>query len=396
MVRHNMPTRRRAPRLALVLLLLLSCSRQQPRTEALTGVPDPERARLGLAQIGPHPELPPDRPFVQNAPIPDKAAAHFDAARKSLKEKQWTHAIESARLAIEAHADYPQAHLLLARATMGLDALSTAQTHVDKALELAPRSTEAWLLSGDVAASAGRTDDAIHDYRTALLVAEQRPGDPFRVQTHLHLSEALADARYLNAAADELDAYFAEVDRLSGDGAENDELVQTMEEKRGEAAARLGDLRARLDQHAAAVAAYRRAMAERPNDRSLRRKLAVSLARAGLHDNAIDTARELLAHAEAGLDDIDVLREVCAIAKQDDAYAEIGIEMLAPIVEAHPAAPAAVALTMLYADRDEPGDCIHVMLRAIKADPTAGRCSSVSSTGLMRRQPANSLCRRRQ
>lgn len=372
MVRHPSPARRCAPRLGLALLLLLSCSRQQSRTEALTGPLNQDRERLTLAQIEPRPTLPPASRPVEDASVSDEAAALFKTARDAFDAKQWTDAVEAAERAVAEHPDFLAAHLLIARAAIHLDNLTTAKVHAEKAREIAPRNTEACLLSGDVAAREGRTDDAIRDYRIALLVSEDRPLDAFRVTAHLRLSEVLAKAHYLNAAADELDAYLAGVDHPAEGWPQHEELTRVIKEQRGTAAARLGDLRARLDQHSAAVTAYRRAVAESPENRKLLGKLAISLARAGQNNEAIDAARTLLADARADLDDLEVLRDVCTSADRADAYTEIGIRMLAPIVGAEPAAPAAVTLATLYSDKMDAAESLNVVMASLKASPESG------------------------
>lgn len=293
------------------------------------GAPRDRRAVLKLDAILPLPQFAPSQATAPDDPeLSHEGLGQLREARRLFDRQRWTEAGEVLEGVFEAEAPPPDARLLLARVYLRTGRQDLARRQVEAFLSRCPRDVSALQLFGEIAWREDRTAEAIHFLRLALMASEETPRRPERVLSHLSLAMALRKEGYLGAASDQLELYLAAVAEPTPAMEQYQELAESITLYRGRAASLLGEIQAELGNDAEAARAYRRAVADRPDDVSLLSRLALSLARAGQGEDALGVVREFLNMAPSdgesnpaiSSDGLKLLREVCDLIASPHRY----------------------------------------------------------------------------
>lgn len=318
------------PFLILCVCLVACCGGCAPRptapstVQAATLLSDADgKARLRLDEIPPIPQFPAAATAEgpTSAPVRDRRAIRqFRRGLALFEEQRWAESIAALEEALRVDPRWIDARLLHARACLRQDDRSAAEESLRRILEARPYSVAAHQMLGEMAWARNRPEAAIASLRLALLAAGPNSDRPEAVLAHLTLSLALEHEGYLTAAADQLDAYLAQVRQPTPAMLSHHEWVEVTALYRGRAAGLLGEIRTRLGQHEAAVPAFRRAVTERPDDAELARQLVLALARSGQPAEAFEALRVLPVDGSREIRRLDLLRDVCALLGQPERF----------------------------------------------------------------------------
>jgi len=306
--------------------LLGACARphQPPTTlESAAAVATPDKAHLKLADILPRPQFSgaEDGPARSAEYQPDpRAMRYLRKGEKRFEEQLWAEAITTLEKALQFDPRLPQAHILLARASLQHGNFGLAERHLRQVLDLEPRNVAAYQLLGEIAWQQDKPDEAIRLFRLALLAAGDDVDRPEVVLARLSLAMALRKQGYLAAAADQLQAYLDATAQPTPAMTQYHELKEAMSLYRGKSAGIIGDIQTELKDYDSAVAAYRRAVTEKPNDPALRRRLTYALARAGQADQAVESARQWLVDFPQEANGFELLKETCDLLGTPQRY----------------------------------------------------------------------------
>lgn len=281
------------------------------------------KAELKLAEILPIPRLPDPVSHAAESPAhePDlRARRYFKKGKNRFDEELWAEAITALERALQFDPQLWQARILLARASLQHGNLGLAESHLRDVLKDHPRDVAAYQLLGEIARQQGKHDEAIRSFRLALLAAGDDLRRPEVVLARLSLAMSLRKQGYLRAAADELRAYLDATADPTPAMREHRKLREIMTLYRGKAAGMIGEIQTELKSYRAAVAAYRRAVSESPDDPGLRKQLAYALARAGDADQAMDVARQWLVDFPQEAHGFELLKKTCELLGEPQRY----------------------------------------------------------------------------
>jgi tetratricopeptide (TPR) repeat protein len=301
--------KRRILRIATVLMSAVGSACSQATPGPASGI-DSRRAFLRLEQIEPAPRLPPAA--VQVPREPEEAAVRYlRKGREHLDQQLWVDATIALEKALQVDPQLVEARVLLARACMQNGNNTLAESHLREALKTAPADPAVHQLLGEIAWQANRAAEAITEFRLALLGTTSDPTRPERTLAQLSLAMALRKEGYLTAAIDQLEAYLAAVERPTPAMLKYRELADAMVLFRGRAPGLIGEIASELGRHDLAAKAYERALRESPDDAGLAARCARALAAAGRGEEAIRSARSLLADRPEDPEGLALLRELC-------------------------------------------------------------------------------------
>jgi tetratricopeptide (TPR) repeat protein len=263
------------------------------------------RATLKLEAIGPAPCLPPAAPS-RIATGPDSAAIPLlRTAEEHFQARRWREAIAAVNQALTTDPHLIEARLLAARAALAVGDSASTEAYLAEILKQDPRNTGAYCLRGELALRDNQGDQAIQSLRLALLAGGEGCGRPECVLAHLALATALEREGYLIAAAEQFGAF------LDADETALRSLVQftgseeAVGANRDRAFRTLSEIYVRLGDQEKAVAACRRAVAERPQEPSFRIRLGRILLRSGQSDLALEEYARLLRDLPAAYNAVD-------------------------------------------------------------------------------------------
>lgn len=349
----------------LILFQLSGCA--QPRsTGTAPAVPDREadgRARLKLEEIRPVPKFPEAAtdaaPIVDPASEDPRAARYFRRGRDRFDEQLWSEAVAALERALQFDPGLNEARILLARASLQHGNYGLAETHLREVLKHRPRDVAAHQMLGEIAWLQGRAEEAVSELRLAIRAAGDAPRRPEAVLAHLTLAMALRRQGYLSAAVEQFEAYLDAVEHPTDAMRAYHELKEVMALYRGKAAGQIGEIETALGHHDKAIAAYRRAAAQSPDDASLRERLIQALARSGRFDEALSAARRWATDFPEGDAGLKLLRDICALAGRPDQY-DAELSRLAAEVS-DPAMRMALAQRLL--NREKTAEAITILER---------------------------------
>ncbi|HWL93092.1 MAG TPA: tetratricopeptide repeat protein [Phycisphaerae bacterium] len=324
------------------------------------------RARAALEHIKPAPEFPAKKMQKQSKPVSAsrKAAGQrqLQRAAKRFDNGHWSDAIEILKKGIDADPGLNSARVLYARAAARMGNVAAAREQLGLVLESEPRSVTAHRLLGEFAAAEQKNEAAVSAFRLALMADDDGAASTDAALSHLGLAQALHALGYLAAAAGQYDAYLAAIDQLSGSLRHDSELQETTTLFSGRAAATLGALRADLGDHEAALAAYDRALREKPDDAITARRRIVVMALAGRVEPALESAHAWTGDAASGGGRLELLREVCEAGGVPQRYdAE-----LARLGKESSDAGAILSLARMLLARDQTQDAIKLLERIVE------------------------------
>ncbi len=288
---------------------------------------DDSRARMTLEQICPLPGFPaPTIKSTDAAPADERALRQLERGRKRLADQHWADAMAAFDRAIERAPGLNEARALYARAAMRLGDFPAARAKLNDILAREPRSVVARQLLGEMASRERKTVEAIRELRMAIAASDEP--SPESVLARLTLAKVLQGEDYLLAAAEQYDAFLAATRSPTPEMAAHVECNEAIRLHRVQAPTALGDLRTALGQPDEAVAAYRRAAKDSPDETGPRRRLILAMAQAGRHDEALEAARREAIRVEAADVALDLLRDVCE-AIGDRARYDEEVQLLA-------------------------------------------------------------------
>jgi len=301
----------------------------QPRSpssavEATTPSGDVGRkARLRLEEILQIPRFP--AAATAETPTSDpaqdrRAIRQFRRGRDLFEEQRWSESIAALEDALRIDPRMIDARLLHARASLRQGDHESAKESLREILEARPRSVAAHQMLGEIAWAQNRPEAAISSLRLAVLAAGADSDRPEVVLARLTLSLPLMHEGYLTAAADQLDAYLAQVRQPTPAMLAHQELAEVISLYRGRAAGMLGEIRTRLGEYEAAGRAYRQGVSEHPEDAGLRRQYVLALARSGQSAEAFEAIRTWPADCPRQGRGFDLLRDVCALLGQPERF----------------------------------------------------------------------------
>ncbi|HEY3244766.1 MAG TPA: tetratricopeptide repeat protein, partial [Phycisphaerae bacterium] len=254
---------------------------------------DPQRAALPLEQIEPVPAAPPAS--TPPAPLAKRSATQLAAAERLLAEQRYADAAAELEKALRYDPNHPLLHRMLATIAWSAGNLEAVRTHAGRAIELNPNDVTAYYLLGRAAAADGRVEDAIREYRLALVASpiEAAPGGA--ALAHYYLAGQLDAAGYLSAALSEYRAYERIVQALSGEQIQKSPDLGTLVTANGGTAGEpVSLILERLGRFNEAAAALAEIMARSAPGDALRARYARLLSRAGRHSEALAEARKIL------------------------------------------------------------------------------------------------------
>jgi tetratricopeptide (TPR) repeat protein len=323
MVTHSRHDLRYAVAIALGALLWGACEKPQfPDGQANSPALSP-KAQLKLADILPKPQLPEAKGPTSESPMHDpdpRAQRYFNNGKNRFDEELWAEAIAALEKALQFDPQLWQARLMLAQAGLQHGNLGLAESHLRDVLKDHPRNVAAYQLLGEIARQRGDHDEAIRSFRLALLAAGGDRQRPEVVLAHVSLATSLRTQGYLRAAADQLQAYLDTIAKPTPEMLQDRKLKEIMALYRGKAAGMIGEIRTELRAYDLAVAAYRRAVAESPEDPGLRKRFAHALARAGDAEQALAVARQWLVDFPQEANGFEFLKKTCELLGEPQRY----------------------------------------------------------------------------
>lgn len=346
------------------------------QSQAFSGDPVPElgrKALLRLEQILPAPEFSkaaaPVKPPVAQEPD-SRAMRHLRRGRKRFDEELWGEAIATLEKSLQFDPGLLEARILLARASLQHGNHGLAEGHLREVLKHFPRDVAAHQMLGEMAWLQDKPEEAIRSLRLALMAAKDDPNRPEAVLARLTLAMALHRQGYLTAAADQFEAYLEVIEHPTPVMTQYHELSEVMVLFRGTAAGMVGEIQTQLKAYDKAVDAYRRAIAESPDEVGLRKRFVYALARDGRSEEALREARKWLADFPKEANHLELLREVCDLLGKPEVYDR---EILLIADKADPATRVQLARSLLK--RNKLSDAIDILEKVADrstAGPEAG------------------------
>jgi predicted Zn-dependent protease len=253
---------------------------------------DPQRAMLLLEQIEPIPLAPPTS--TPPAALSKRAAAQLAAAAPMLAEHRYAEAAQELEKALRYDPQHPVPHRMLALVAWGGGNLESVRTHAGRAIELDPNDVTAYYLLGRAAAGDGRVEEAMRQFRLALLSKPIEPAPAYVALTHYHLAGLLDAGGYLSAALNEYRAYERVVRELPAEQVEKSPDLATLAAGNGGRASEpVSVIYEKLGRFDDAASALAESMAHRAPDAAVRARYARLLSRAGRYVEALAEARQI-------------------------------------------------------------------------------------------------------
>ncbi|MBK8269129.1 MAG: tetratricopeptide repeat protein [Planctomycetes bacterium] len=256
-----------------------ACSQTNTPTVHKSGVtdsvssPSADRARMPLDQIGPSPQFPiaKEKPSATIDPDP-RAVRQLDRARKRFEEQNWADALTALEKALQIEPSLDEARILFANASMHMGNLAAAREQLAQVLARSPKAIAAHWLLGELAIRDHKEEEAIAEFRLALLASNEGEPTAETALARLSLAQLLQREGYLAAAAEQYEAYSGMIQSPSKAMQSSRELRDAMEQFRDKVPVQLGDIYSTLHEPARALAAYESALNEKPGDGSLQRR----------------------------------------------------------------------------------------------------------------------------
>lgn len=144
------------------------------------------------------------------------AESYMHLGAQSLREKRYEHSAALYRRALVWHPHYPDLHVELARALVGLLDFDAACTELREAIHLNPKLACAYMLLGVVAYQQKRFERAFESFHMALSLQPLYDSEPYQLGLgyHMQAEHELALAQFSAAAQVDVESVMFYLDEV--------------------------------------------------------------------------------------------------------------------------------------------------------------------------------------
>lgn len=396
---HSRPRARRPVSVIILSAALLAsaCTTGDSRRYSFGAAPeatlapgvDPHKARTPLADIEPKP-VQPVRPDSLE-PVSQRAAEQIRKTRTLIAEQRYTEAAIELERALRYDPNHPDIHRTLALLHWEAGNVDRAKTHATKAIEGNPDDAAAHYVLGRCLAAAQLDQDALLQYRTALLCSDLNRDAATAGLVHFYLADTLAAGGYLEAALEQYDAF--EQTAPATDGTKTEGATAPRSPERVATARARANLLEQLGRFGEAADALGPVAAAADAEENLRLRHARLLLRAGRldearraaltlplnHDEGVDLLLEI--HTAAGHPEriVDDLSERIAAAPRD---AKLVLRLADALSRLNRLADARHQLEAFLARQDDGGDVRLALVDTLARLPDLGAALRAAADGV--------------
>ncbi len=275
----------------------------------------PSRAYLSIDRIEPAALAP--RPPEGGVPeLSARSVRRLQRGRELFAEQRYTEASLEIEKALRLEPNHPVLHREIAVALRAAGIVERVRQHLAKAVAANDDDVVTHYHLGRLSSDDLKYDDAIREFRTALLASNASEQPAYVALCHFHLARALNAEGYLTAAISEYRRFEDSVASLSDSQKAESELASLLQINQGNAGAPISVAYEKLGRYSEAADALQQSISVRKPDPGTREHLARLLMRIGRYDEALVHARSLLSESERAIDLLASIHEAAGHPEQ--------------------------------------------------------------------------------
>lgn len=281
-----------------------------------------KRALTPLAQLEPKLSVP--AAPEQSKPLSERAVTRLAKAHDLVAQQRFTEASIELERAMRYDPNHPKIHAALALLHWQARNIERAKDHAERAIKADPTLAVAHYVLGRCLLERDKTDDAIVEFRTALLCPDFGEDAEVAAMTHYYLAMALKNAGYVTAALTSFEAFEKSIAGLPlpPEGSEFRPLVADAPTRLAEVKSQLLE---QLGRYSEAADALRPLVDKDRSKVDLASRQAELLLKAGRTDEALAVARRIDSDDQAVIDLLYKIHEAAGtpVGTLDDLAARI-------------------------------------------------------------------------